>query len=162
MKSVVISNTGPIIALSGVNHLEVLSGLYADILVPDAVDKEIKSSSHDSLGLNNYMRATWIKVMSPRNVEPLLRTQLDAGEAAVIDLALKKPHADVLIDERKGRKIARLVYGMSVLGTIRILMNAKDAGLIPGIKEIIQQMRTNGYWIHDSIVDHALQIAGEK
>lgn len=162
MKSALISNTGPIIALSGVNHLTLLTRLYARILVPDAVDREIQSCKHTGLGLKNYRRADWIEVVTPGNVEPLLKTALDAGEAAVIDLALKEPHAGVLIDERKGRKIARLVYGMNVLGTVRILINAKDAGLIPGIKEIIQQMRANGYWIHDSIVSHALQVAGEK
>jgi predicted nucleic acid-binding protein len=62
----------------------------------------------------------------------------------------------------KAERLLDWSYGMNVLGTVRILINAKDAGLIPGIKEIIQQMRANGYWIHDSSVSHALQVAGEK
>ena len=85
MKSVVISNTGPFIALSGVDHLTLLTRLYARILVPDVVNREIQSCRNARLGLKNYMRAVWIEVVGSGNVEPLLRTELDAGEAAVIN-----------------------------------------------------------------------------
>ncbi len=137
MKPVLISNTGPIIAFSGVNHLELLSRLYIRILVPDSVDREIKGCSHNRLGLGNYLRASWIEILDHGEVEPLLRTELDAGEAAVISLALKESPTKVLIDERKGRKIARLVYGLDVLGTARVLIEAQKAGLISNIQEPI-------------------------
>ncbi len=162
MNPALISNTGPIIALSGVNHLGLLSRLYVRILVPDSVDREIQGCSHNKLGLENYLRASWIEVVDQGEVEPLLRTELDAGEAAVISLALKESHANVLIDERKGRKIAKLVYGLDVLGTVRVLIESKKAGLIANIQEPIQQMRANGYRIHDSIVEYSLRVAGEK
>lgn len=100
--------------------------------------------------------------MDHGKVEPLLRTELDAGEASVISLALKKSQTKVLIDERKARKIARLVYGLEVLGTVRVLIEAKKASLISNIQKPIQQMRANGYRIHDSIVEYSLWVAGEK
>ena len=40
MNKVLISNTGPIIALAGVNSLDLLRDLYSQILVPKAVDNE--------------------------------------------------------------------------------------------------------------------------
>lgn len=162
MNPVLISNTGPIIAFSGVDHLDQLSHLYVRTLVPASVDREVKGCIHNKLGLENYLRANWIEVVEPVEVEPLLRTELDAGEAAVISLALKESHAKVLIDERKGRKIARLVYGLDVRGSVRVLNEAKKAGLIPNIQDLIQQMRANGYRIHDSIVEYSLWVAGEK
>ena len=97
MNPVLISNTGPIIALSGVNQLDLLFRLYVRTLVPAAVDREVKGCIHNKLGLENYLQANWIEVVEPVEVEPLLRTELDTGEAAVIILALKESHAKVLI-----------------------------------------------------------------
>lgn len=81
--------------------------------------------------------------------------------AAVLALAMREKSALLLIDERKVRKIARIVYGRKVIGTVRILIEAKHSGLIPNIRKPIENMRINGYWIHGSIVEYALQIAGE-
>ncbi len=76
MNPVLISDTGPIIALSGVNQLDLLSRLYVRTLVPDSVDKEVKGCIHNRLGLENYLRTNWIEVVEPVEVEPLLRTEL--------------------------------------------------------------------------------------
>ncbi len=101
--------------------------------------------------------------MQPQGeVDPLMHAQLDVGEAAVISLALRENIDVVLIDERKARKIARLVYGLKVIGTTRLLIESKRAGLIDNVEAVIHVMRQNGYWIHDNIVQFALRIAGEK
>jgi len=67
----------------------------------------------------------------------------------------------VLMDERKGRKIARQVYGITVIGTGRLLVEAKRAALIGNVRPAINQMRANGYWLADNIVAEILQQAGE-
>lgn len=94
-------------------------------------------------------------------IDPLLLSSLDFGEASVLNLAIRKESAFLLIDERKARQIARTVYGLDVIGTIRILIDAKKMGFITNISELIEQMRANGYWIHGSIIEYALQVAGE-
>lgn len=58
-------------------------------------------------------------------MDPLLASLLDRGEAATIALALQESAALVLMDEVKGRRVARDVYGLAVIGTGRIM-----AGLI--------------------------------
>jgi predicted nucleic acid-binding protein len=45
---------------------------------------------------------------------------------------------------------------------VRLLLEAKKAGLIGNVSEILTIMRANGYWIHENIVAHALRKAGEK
>jgi len=52
MKSSLISNTGPVLALSGAGCLELLKNLYDRILVPDAVDNELRKGGESKLGLN--------------------------------------------------------------------------------------------------------------
>jgi predicted nucleic acid-binding protein len=94
-------------------------------------------------------------------VDPLLRTALDVGEAAVIELARELSVNFVLVDERKARKIARTIYGLHVIGSARVLVEAKRHGLLDNVGTALQAMRNGGYWIGDSIVDAALKQAGE-
>ena len=67
----------------------------------------------------------------------------------------------VLIDERKGRKVARNIYGLQTLGTVRVLLEAKQSGLIEAVGRPLESMREHGYRIHDDIVQAALRQAGE-
>jgi predicted nucleic acid-binding protein len=87
---------------------------------------------------------------------------LDKGEASVIQLARETSADFVLIDERKARKIARKIYGIHVVGSARILLEAKHRGLIPKVREPLEGMRSAGYWIHDDIMKTALEQAHEK
>ena len=67
----------------------------------------------------------------------------------------------MLIDERKGRKIARRVYGLHTIGTARVLVEAKQAGLVGEIAPLFERLRRESYWIADPIVKWAKSAAGE-
>lgn len=79
--------------------------------------------------MSAYQRASWIQVkkLSAPSERSLLAT-LDAGEASVIQLAQEHEMPLVLIDERKGRKVARAIYNLRVIGTVGILLKAKEQG----------------------------------
>jgi len=162
MNGALICNTGPLIALSISGYIDVLQNLFELVAVPDAVHKEIMEGGPVNGGLSNYRKAKWIQVMAVSNpIDPLLRTSLDAGEAAVIGLARELNANLVLIDERKARKIARTIYGLHVIGSARVLVEAKRHGLLDNVGVALRAMRNGGYWIADSIVDAALKKAGE-
>lgn len=91
----------------------------------------------------------------------MLSALLDAGEAAVIDLAREQGIRLVLIDERKARKVARDVYGLQPVGTARILVEAEKKNLLPEIAAPLKKLRQECYWIHEDIVQAALREAGE-
>ena len=163
MKGKLVSNTGPIIALSAIDHLEILKSILEDVVLPETVHNEIMQGGKDFSGLGFYRKATWIKVQSLAGpIEPLLGTLLDKGEASVIQLSQEKGPDFVLIDERKARKIAREIYGMHVVGSARILIEAKRRGLISNVREPLEKMRSAGYWIHEDIVKAVLEQAREK
>ena len=163
MKGRVVSNTGPIIALSAINKLDILKRLFDQVVVPEAVHHEIMQGGKFYTGLACYKKATWIRVEIPKSpMEPLLETLLDKGEASVIHLVREKGADFVLVDERKARKICRNVYKMNVVGSARILVEAKLRGIIPNVREAMEEMRNKGYWIHDDIFNSALKQASEK
>ena len=162
MKGRLISNTGPLIAFSIINHLDVLHHLYSTIVIPEAVHREILEGGANNIGLTNYQKVEWIKITPLSNpIDPLLKTILGAGEAAVIWLAQELHFNFVLIGEIKARKTARNVYGLNVVGSARVLVEAKRHKLLNNVGDALQAMRDGGYWIDDSIFEIALKEAGE-
>ena len=94
-------------------------------------------------------------------LHPLLRAQLDAGEAAVIQTALDEGIATVILDERKARRIA-LAMGLSVTGTLGILAQAKLSGHLPSVRDAIQTLQQRGIWLDETVVAKVLSLAGES
>jgi predicted nucleic acid-binding protein len=143
--------------------LEILKVIFDEVSLPETVHQEIMQGGKDFAGLRSYREATWIKVQSPASpIEPLLGVLLDRGEASVIQLAREKGADFVLIDEKKARKIARKIYGLHVVGSARILVEAKHRGLISNVGEALEEMRSAGYWIHDDIMKTAVEQAHEN
>jgi uncharacterized protein len=164
MKGRLVANTGPVIALALIDRLDILRSLFQSVSISEEVHKELLEGGSSGHGLISLQKASWIKVQplsSP--IDPLLMTVIDNGEASVVQLALETKADYVLIDERKGRKVARDVYGLKVIGTARIVVEAKEKGILDSsVAETLSRLKENGYWIHDDIVNLALKKAGER
>ena len=158
----VVCNAGPLIALTGVGQVELLRELFGEVIVSIKVRDEVEVGGKTGPRTSLFGNAPWIRVIDLTDPpDPLLETLLDQGEAETIALALQASAALVLMDERKGRKIARDIYGLAVIGTGRLLTEAKKAGFIPEVRPLIDQIRHNGYWLSDKIVAEILRQAGE-
>lgn len=163
MRELVI-NTGPVIALvAATGSLDVLTKLYDHVLIPGEVDREIFAGGSDTIEIR-AMRAT----APPIRILPLLGTilpelanQLDPGEASVIQNARNAGISLVAIDERVGRRVARL-HGLSVTGSLGILIRARKEGHLDHLGSCIKRMRTKGIWIADHLVNQALAAVGES
>lgn len=162
MKGRLVSNTGPLIALALINRLDILKAIFQQVIVPDAVHKELLEGGSSGHGLLSYQKASWIQVQSlSTSIDPLLQNVLDIGEASVIQLVREIKADYVLIDERKARKIARNIFNLKVIGTARILVEAKKKGIINSVGDALRQMRESDYRIHDNIVQATLKEANE-
>ncbi|MBC7357476.1 MAG: DUF3368 domain-containing protein [Desulfacinum sp.] len=163
MKGRVVSNAGPIIALSSIERVNILRELFEEVIVPEDVHFEVIHGGKSYAGLESYLNAKWIRVVSPSTpIDPLLGTLVGKGEASVIHLA-REGRADLaLIDEKKARKIARKIYGIRVIGSVRVLVEAKHRGFVSSVRVALEEMRLAGYWVHDDIVRAALKQAKEE
>ncbi len=64
------------------------------------------------------------------------------------------------MDERKGRrKLTQL--GMKKIGTIGILLKAKQVGLLPAIRPALEQLRLHGFSVSQAVIDAVLRQAQE-
>jgi len=66
----------------------------------------------------------------------------------------------VVIDERIGRNMAELL-GLTVVGTLGVLLKAKALGLIPSFTAAAQQMQRNGIYFHERLLVQLQARAGE-
>ena len=106
---IVVSDTSPISNLILVERLDILRELFSDVIVPPAVDREIKALKALGKDIRDYEAAGWIKVSTPSDWRKVntMKTRLDEGEAEAITLALELKCDLLLMDERIGTRIAR-------------------------------------------------------
>ena len=84
-----------------------------------------------------------------------LAATLDIGEASVIASALLFGIQKVAIDEKIGRRVARM-HALAVTGSTGILVKCAKSGSILDLEKCFAAMKTKGIWISDSIQQQAL------
>jgi len=156
----VVSDTTPLISLLKISQLDLLQRLYGEILIPKAVFNEVEAGKGKHF-YTDFLKLPWIKVVGIANEEALNQFfDLDAGEAEAIVLATEL-HADlILVDEKLGRWHAKHA-GLKVSGTIGVLIKAKREGLIPGIKQMLDDLIARNVWIGEKLKTEILKQVGE-
>jgi predicted nucleic acid-binding protein len=159
----VVSNASPLINLSRIGRLGLLSQLYGELTVPEAVWREVVLEGAEQPGAKEIERASWIRVRSVTNRELVqaLRQELDEGEAEAIALALEIGAEFLLMDERLGREIA-LHMGVRCIGLIGALVETKRRGLVDEIQPLLAVLRdVAGFWVSEALYRRVLEDAGE-
>ncbi|GAB6057585.1 DUF3368 domain-containing protein [Desulfonatronum parangueonense] len=143
-----VVNTTPIIALTvATGGLDILRVCYDRVIVPYEVEQEILAAGPQAPGVAALMTNRWIeRVPIPQEIPLFLQNSLDKGEAAVIQAAVCNGMIRVCIDEKMGRRIARL-HGLVVTGSAGILLKAKQAGFSLDITDAITRLRGHGIWL---------------
>lgn len=152
---IVVSDTSPITALLAVEEADLLQQLFGEVIIPNAVETELRRTHPVLPG--------WLRVRSPHSTTKtdLYARSVDRGEAEAIALA-EELHADhLLIDERKGRRLARQ-QGLPVLGLLGVILLAKRAGLIASARKLLEDLdREAGIYLADELKKAALKTVGE-
>ncbi|MBT4328416.1 MAG: DUF3368 domain-containing protein [Gammaproteobacteria bacterium] len=162
-EKVVVADSGPLIALTILDQLSLLSHLFTEAFLPEAVFNEC-TVKPESVGAKEIALAVDAGVLTvvdlPDNNKVLsLSRILDPGEAAAITLAEAKKSV-LLIDERKGRKIA-LARKVEIIGTGAILIHAKHKGVISEVRPLLDALQDQGYRLSQQLYDRLLELANE-
>ena len=102
-----------------------------------------------------------IEILPSPPLDPMLATILDPGEASILQLAKEQRILDVLMDERRGRRVATDVFGFEVAGTCALLLRAKKLALIPEVRAPLDRIIMNGLFISPRLRTECLRLAGE-
>lgn len=160
----VVSDTSPVRALEFIGELWILERLFGEVIIPPTVALELLEPT-DPLRIVEYADSPFIRVQATADaarVSELMRQKLDRGESEAIALALEIEASPILIDESRGRRIATS-NGLTVVGTLGILLAAKRKGLIDSVRDRIDQLRRDlEFFVGEQLRLHVLKEAGES
>ena len=161
---IIVSNTTPLIGLAIIGEFELLRQMFKEIHIAHAVFEEVVTSGKDTEGAKTHVaNANWIKTIAVTDhlAVDVLLDELDRGEAETIVLAHELKADWGLMDERKGRrKLTSL--NIPKIGTIGILLKAKDLGLISMIQPKLEELHAKGFSLSPGVIQQVLHLAGES
>ena len=156
----VFSNTTPFIALSCVNLLSLMPSLFGEIVVAQAVVDECAEGGR--ILVPDLTTLAWITVQPVESQSQLPALfELDRGERDTLLLAAREPKALVVMDEKLGRNLAEYM-GLQVTGTLGVLAKARTLGLITSFSAAALQMRKQGIYFHEDLVNRVAAHLGER
>ena len=157
----IVSDAGPIVVFARIGRLSLLRDVTGALLIPDAVHSEIFANKGAMPGASEVTQATWIQRVrvADRSIVDQMPNVLHEGEREAITLA-KERGAQLLIDEIRARREAS-ARGVEVIGTLRILDQAKLSRHIALVRPVIAQMQSQGYRFDRALILRFLEIVGE-
>ena len=149
MKEVVVSDSTCLIGLERVGELNILPALFDPIMIPPEVEREFGS------------KFSWLQTETLTNslLVAALRLVVDAGEAEAIALASEK--SCLLISDDKQARAATKRLGVAVIGTVGVLVRAKQNGVVSAIKPILDNLELNNFFVSRALREEALKLVGE-
>jgi len=158
----VIVNSTPLIVLCGIGHLEILKKLYQEIMIPIAVYQEVTAKG-DSACRQIQTAGEWIRVekITDYAEKKMYKARLHDGEVEVMILAQEKNADLVILDDNAAKKTAKYL-GLTVTGTLGVLLKAKKQGIITEVHTLLSEMKLNGFYISKAVEQIVLEQAGEQ
>ena len=156
--TVVVADTSPIRYLVGIGEIGLLEKLYGQVIVPSAVLAELQAE--DGLALVRAWAGQlpdWVRVQTPARPLAAPPQNLHRGESQAIALAEELRAALLLMDDRVGVQVA-LERGLTVTGTLGVLVEAAQMGLTP-IEPVLEKLRRTNFRAKPELFERALALA---
>ena len=151
MPVTIVSDTSCLILLDKIGELYLLQNLFGEVITTQTVADEFGNALPD-----------WISIQNPtdRKNQLILEATLDKGEASAIALALEKEDCLLIIDELKGRKLAKR-FGISITGTLGVLAQAKQQNHISLLKPLLDRIKKTDFRLCEQLIQETLRQVGE-
>lgn len=149
MKEPVVSDSTCLIGLERIGELNILLALFDPIMIPPEVEREFGN------------KFSWLQTENLTNglLAAALQLVVDAGEAEAIALASER--SCLLISDDKQARLAAKRLGVPVIGTIGVLVRAKQSGAVTALKPILDDLELNSFFISRTLREEALKLVGE-
>ncbi|GGK71422.1 DUF3368 domain-containing protein [Rufibacter glacialis] len=148
---VVIADTSCFILLDKIGELILLRHLFIQVVTTTVIASEFGSVLPD-----------WISIEEVTNTkyQRLLELEVDKGEASAIALGSEKENSLLILDDLQTRNLAQRL-GLSFTGTLGLIAKAKQEGIIPSVKPIVQKIRETNFRFSEEVFTNMLKAAGE-
>ena len=169
------SNTGPLIWLGKRKILELLSKLFSEVVISDAVYEEAvsqgaKKGHEDALVIAKATEEGWMRVCRTSRQfkekvvaeESKLGIELGEGERETIALALEKGIPTMLTDDEDAYRVGKSL-GLDPKGTLHVLLESVKKGYLSRSQasEHLSHMLEEGFWLSPTIVQSFHEALGK-
>lgn len=151
MHKIIISDTSCFIILTNIGELSLLQKLYSKITTTVEIATEFGEPLPE-----------WVEILSvkSKDTQRLLEMQIDKGESSAIALALEISDSLLILDDIKARKVATQL-GLSITGTLGIIIKAKHEGIIPSVIPILNKIKQTDFRLSNEVELQVLKAAME-
>ncbi|ODS29840.1 MAG: hypothetical protein SCARUB_05058 [Candidatus Scalindua rubra] len=165
---IVVADSGPLIHLSIIGQFFLLKEYLNNVLIIPQVYEEVVTQGKGRPGdseLRQAIKDGWVKVESVTDlalVQGLTSDNISETDAAVVACALEKKANIVLADDSGVRELTES-EGLSVIGSVGILVYARQNGLIKNLKTLLHDLVTAGFHLdpNGQVYQSALKRVGE-
>ena len=156
MSDLWIVNASPLIVMGKISHLDLLTQLSKEVVVPNAVAEEIKAGPAGDAARIAIETGMFRLVETPEPTPELAAWDLGSGETAVLSYAIENPNWTAILDDGAARKCA-VSFGIPVKGSLAIVILAKKRGLIPSARQLLRAMQDAGLRLDDKTIRQVLK-----
>ena len=151
MEKVIVADASCLIVLEKIGELGLLKEVFTSIAITKEVSQEFGLPLPD-----------WIEVVevSDKSRIAMLSLLLDKGEASSIALCLERTNPLLIVDEKKGRAIAKDL-GLRIIGTLGVLMEAKRMGVVSDLRGLVEKLIDTDFRVSPALLQAILKGAGE-
>jgi predicted nucleic acid-binding protein len=149
---IVITDTSCLIILEKIALLPVLHQLFNNVITTPEIAAEYGSPLPE-----------WIVIIpvKDKSLQQRLTSMVDKGEASAIALAHEIENKYLITDDLEARKLS-IKLGLSVIGTLGVLLRAKQQGYINAVKPFVELMKQTDFRVSDDLYQTVLYKAGEE
>jgi len=149
MTDLIIADSTCLIGLERIDKIDLLPQMYSQVIIPPQVQKEFGLSF------------AWLIVKNPQNIGMInsLKLMVDDGESEAIALAYELGYR-LVVDDKQARNIAKRL-DIEIIGTVGILVKAKQLGLIDQLLTILEALENKEFYLSQSLKTEALILVGE-
>jgi len=164
---IVISDTTPLITLLKIDRLDLLQKLYDEIKIPNSVFEELTINNLFLEESEKIKNCDFLKIVSVSDREKVnfiqKTTGLDLGESEALVLCDELKSDLLLIDEVKGRFVAKQL-GFSITGAVGILTFAYKSNFVTAdeMKKYVEILRESRKSIGEKLLNGLLELVNQK
>lgn len=156
-----VVNASPLIFLTGAGLADLAQLAGAPVQIPRAVVEEIERFGPTDAAAVAVKRLDWLVLVDSGTAPAIIeRWDLGSGETSVLTWAYAHPGTTAILDDLAARRCANSL-GIPIRGTLGLILTAKRRRIIPQARPVLEQLRAEGMYLSDAVMNRALETVGE-
>jgi len=153
LRKIVIADAGPLIAFARLNQVGLLVQVFESVMLTDKMLNECtcRLDFAETATIQAAVKNQSLQRCATPASHFELALHVDVGEASAIAAAAELG-CGVLMDDKAGRRMAKN-FGVASIGTVGVLVLAKQKKLVPALKPLLQQLTQTGYFLGDALIE---------